>query len=145
MKISLNPVKQVLYQHEHQLQGPKMIYGMTAFTSIIFGPDTHLWRSVKNAGYVAPKTGVTCIVIVSPLQDHTLTSDELSAMYPRWTQFEMVRQRLDPDGMFTNANLERVLGPGIGSKWRWQIKRYMTLLLWFAVVCNQIISCYFHF
>lgn len=48
-------------------------------------------------------------------KDHTLTSEALSAMYPCWKQFQSVRQRLDPDGMFTNANLERVLGTGNGS------------------------------
>ena len=67
MKVSLNPIGQVLYQHERKLQGRKISYGMTAFTSIIFRPASHLWRSVKNAGYVAPKAGVTCIVPASHL------------------------------------------------------------------------------
>ena len=43
-------------------------------------------------------------------QDHTLTSDVLSSIYPGWQQFSSVRRRLDPNGMFTNANVDRVLG-----------------------------------
>ncbi|KAI0213805.1 L-gulonolactone oxidase [Lamellibrachia satsuma] len=43
-------------------------------------------------------------------KDHTLTSDVLSGMYPGWQQFSSVRRRLDPNGMFTNAYVDRLLG-----------------------------------
>ena len=33
-----------------------------------------------------------------------------SAMYPDWERFAAVRRRLDPDGLFANAYVDRVLG-----------------------------------
>lgn len=42
---------------------------------------------------------------------HFRTAAELSADYPEWERFARVRRRLDPDGRFTNAYVERVLGP----------------------------------
>lgn len=41
---------------------------------------------------------------------HTRTAAELSRAYPEWETFRAVRDRVDPDGVFTNAYLERVLG-----------------------------------
>ena len=42
---------------------------------------------------------------------HTQDAAELAGRYPRWAEFQAVRRRLDPDGRFSNAHLERVLGP----------------------------------
>lgn len=42
---------------------------------------------------------------------HELTAAELAPRYPGWERFQAVRARLDPDGTFTNAHLEQVLGP----------------------------------
>lgn len=39
------------------------------------------------------------------------TAAQLEAMYPRWRSFLAVRTQLDPDGVFSNAYLDRVLGP----------------------------------
>jgi FAD-linked oxidoreductase len=36
---------------------------------------------------------------------HTLKAAQLSALYPRWHDFQTVRQRLDPDGLFLNDYL----------------------------------------
>jgi L-gulonolactone oxidase len=41
---------------------------------------------------------------------HTRTAADLAAAYPRWEGFQKIRQELDPDRMFTNAYLDRVLG-----------------------------------
>jgi FAD-linked oxidoreductase len=41
---------------------------------------------------------------------HTLGADALRPRYPRFDDFLAVRARLDPDGVFVNAYLERVLG-----------------------------------
>jgi L-gulono-1,4-lactone dehydrogenase len=35
----------------------------------------------------------------------------LAPLYPRWDHFQAVRARLDPAGVFSNAYIERVLGP----------------------------------
>jgi L-gulono-1,4-lactone dehydrogenase len=42
---------------------------------------------------------------------HTRTAADLAPAYPRWAEFAAVRQRLDPDRVFANAYLGRVLGP----------------------------------
>ena len=42
---------------------------------------------------------------------HFQTAETLRERYPRWDDFQTVRARLDPDGRFANAHVERVLGP----------------------------------
>ncbi len=41
---------------------------------------------------------------------HTLDAAGLAGRYPRWADFQAVRRRLDPQGRFGNAHLDRVLG-----------------------------------
>jgi len=42
---------------------------------------------------------------------HFQTAATLRPRYPDWDRFQAVRARLDPDGRFANAYVERVLGP----------------------------------
>jgi FAD/FMN-containing dehydrogenase len=42
---------------------------------------------------------------------HFQTAATLAPRYPEWDAFQSVRRRLDPDGVFTNDYVERVLGP----------------------------------
>jgi FAD-linked oxidoreductase len=42
---------------------------------------------------------------------HYQTAATLKPRYPEWDAFQEVRARFDPDGVFTNPYLERVLGP----------------------------------
>ena len=42
---------------------------------------------------------------------HTRTADDLASTYPRHGDFVALRDRLDPDRLFTNRYLDRVLGP----------------------------------
>ncbi len=42
---------------------------------------------------------------------HTRQVDELAPLYPRFGDFLAMRERLDPDRVFANAHLRRVLGP----------------------------------
>ncbi len=42
---------------------------------------------------------------------HFQSAATLRERYPEWDRFQEVRSRLDPTGMFTNAEVERVLGP----------------------------------
>lgn len=42
---------------------------------------------------------------------HPATAAQLRRWYPRWDDFQRVRGELDPDGRFTTAELETVLGP----------------------------------
>jgi FAD/FMN-containing dehydrogenase len=38
------------------------------------------------------------------------TAEDLAPAYPRWSEFQAMRDRLDPDRLFTNPYLDRVLG-----------------------------------
>jgi len=42
---------------------------------------------------------------------HFQSAATLAPRYPRWDRFQELRRRLDPDGIFTNDYVERVLGP----------------------------------
>ena len=42
---------------------------------------------------------------------HTATADILEPRYPQWALFQRMRAKLDPDGVFTNDFLHRVIGP----------------------------------
>lgn len=39
---------------------------------------------------------------------HTLTGDQLARLYPEWEQFQAVRERMDPDGLFCNDHLRQL-------------------------------------
>jgi L-gulonolactone oxidase len=41
---------------------------------------------------------------------NTRTAADLEPAYPRWTEFQAIRDRLDPDRVFSNTYLRRVLG-----------------------------------
>jgi FAD-linked oxidoreductase len=41
---------------------------------------------------------------------NTRTADDLAPAYPRWAEFQSIRDRLDPDRLFSNTYLRRVLG-----------------------------------
>ncbi len=42
---------------------------------------------------------------------HELAAAQLAPRYPRWDAFQAQRARLDPDGLFANAHVQKVLGP----------------------------------
>jgi L-gulonolactone oxidase len=42
---------------------------------------------------------------------HELDASSLSGLYPAWDRFQAARAELDPDGVFTNEHIRRVLGP----------------------------------
>jgi L-gulonolactone oxidase len=42
---------------------------------------------------------------------HTRAAADLAPLYPRWEAFAAVRRRVDPDGLWSNPYLDRVLGP----------------------------------
>ncbi len=47
-------------------------------------------------------------------KQHFQTHETLRARYPEWERFQAVRARMDPVGRFTNAEVERVIGPPPG-------------------------------
>lgn len=44
-----------------------------------------------------------------------VTFETFSRLYPRWNDFQAVRRRMDPAGMFTNEYTARTLGPIVGA------------------------------
>jgi L-gulonolactone oxidase len=42
---------------------------------------------------------------------HFQTAESLAPRYPGWQRFQAVRARMDPEGLFANDELDRVLGP----------------------------------
>ncbi|MFJ2742611.1 D-arabinono-1,4-lactone oxidase [Streptomyces sp. NPDC087440] len=42
---------------------------------------------------------------------HTATADVLAPRYPGWKDFQRIRALLDPEGVFSNAYTDRLLGP----------------------------------
>lgn len=42
---------------------------------------------------------------------HTQTAATLAPLYPQWNAFAALRRRVDPDGLWANDYLDRVLGP----------------------------------
>lgn len=43
-------------------------------------------------------------------KNYKVTQDEFRQIYPKWDAFCEIRQKMDPNGMFMNANLERIFG-----------------------------------
>jgi L-gulonolactone oxidase len=42
---------------------------------------------------------------------HFQTAETLAPRYPRWDEFQQVRRRMDPTGVFTTPYVDRILGP----------------------------------
>ena len=49
-------------------------------------------------------------VPLSPAPRPRRAAEDLEPAYPRWADVQAMRERLDPDRVFTNAYLDRVLG-----------------------------------
>ncbi|XP_070200311.1 L-gulonolactone oxidase-like [Littorina saxatilis] len=47
-------------------------------------------------------------------KDHKYGGEDFKALYPKWGEFCQLRKKLDPNGMFLNANLEQVFGKSSG-------------------------------
>lgn len=43
-------------------------------------------------------------------KNHDLAADELQELYPRWDDFQRVRRKLDPDGVFVSEHLAELFG-----------------------------------
>nr|WP_313781716.1 D-arabinono-1,4-lactone oxidase [Paenibacillus larvae] len=41
---------------------------------------------------------------------HTMKTEELKAIYPKWKEFTDVHKQLDPKGVFLNSYLQELLG-----------------------------------
>ena len=69
-------------------------------------------KTVDHASYWAEFQSIMLAAGGRPhwAKDHGLEADTLRAMFPRWDRFVEIRNKLDPDRMFSNEYLDRVLG-----------------------------------
>lgn len=86
--------------------------------STAFGRDTayvaaHVYRGTPHAPWFRAVSDLMSAAGGRPHwgKEHALTAEELRPRYPRFGQFVALRDRIDPTGVFTNAYLDRVLGP----------------------------------
>jgi len=86
--------------------------------SLAYGRDTayvavHMYRGVDHRRYFADVFAAMRELGGRPHwgKIHDLGRDDLRPRYPRFDEFVDVRRRLDPEGTFSNAYLDGVLGP----------------------------------
>jgi L-gulonolactone oxidase len=75
----------------------------------------HVYRGRPSEAYFAAVESVMTSLGGRPHWGklHTRTAAQLAASYPEFGAFVALRDRLDPEGRFTNAHLDRILGrPG---------------------------------
>ena len=89
-----------------------------AWLSPAFGRETcyiavHMFEGMEWAGYFRAVEDAMVGFGGRPHwgKRHSQVAANLSTLYPEWERFASVRRRLDPRGRFTNAYVERVLGP----------------------------------
>jgi L-gulonolactone oxidase len=73
----------------------------------------HMYRGLDHKGYFREVEAIMDGVGGRPHWGklHSQTAATLAPRYPEWDRFQALRRRLDPEGRFANAYLDRVLGP----------------------------------
>lgn len=73
----------------------------------------HAYRGMEHAAYFAAAEAIFRAHAGRPHwgKRHGRAAADLAPVYPRWSDFQRVRSRLDPRGVFTTPYLEQVLGP----------------------------------
>ena len=75
----------------------------------------HVWRGQPHEAYFSAVESVMTALGGRPHWGklHTRTAADLRGLYPEFDAFVALRDRLDPEGRFANAHLDRILGvPG---------------------------------
>lgn len=72
----------------------------------------HTHRAADHHHYFALLEPILCAAGGRPHwgKVHTRTAPDLAPTYPRFADFLALRDRLDPDRIFANAHLRRILG-----------------------------------
>lgn len=96
----------------------RIVAGDDAFLSTAHGGDTvyiavHQFRGMDFETYFRAVERIMIDYGGRPHwgKRHYRSAADLAPLYPEWERFQAVRARMDPDGMFTNDYVERVLGP----------------------------------
>ena len=96
----------------------RFVAGDDALLSPATGRDTcyiavHMYRGMAWEAYFGAVEAALSALDGRPHwgKRHTQTAVTLAPRYPGWDEFQAVRARLDPDGQFANAYVQRTLGP----------------------------------
>jgi L-gulono-1,4-lactone dehydrogenase len=114
-------VRQIVKHNDFPVTLPmevRFVAGDDAWLSPAHGRETcylavHMFSGMEWAGFFRSVEAAMVDLGGRPHwgKRHFLDAASLSPLYPDWDRFASVRARLDPLGRFTNAYLERVLGP----------------------------------
>ncbi|WP_237727849.1 D-arabinono-1,4-lactone oxidase [Cellulomonas sp. APG4] len=98
---------------EIRVTAPDDVWLSTAHGRATAYVAVHQYHRMEHARYFAAVEAIAREVDGRPHwgKMHGLGAERLAALYPRFEDFRAVRARADPDGLFTNAETERVLGP----------------------------------
>jgi len=118
---ALNRVRALVSQLGVQLSFPvevRVTAGDDIPLSTAHGRETgyiavHVYRGTPFDAYFAGVEGIMDSYGGRPHwgKMHFQSFETLAPRYPRWDEFQAVRNRLDPAGRFANPYLDRVLGP----------------------------------
>jgi FAD-linked oxidoreductase len=121
LREALEGVLQLIERHRFPVSFPievRLAAGDDALLSTAYGRDTayvavHQFVGAEYRPYFTAVQKLMSGLDGRPHwgKRHELTAAELAPRYPCWDRFQAVRARLDPNGTFTNAHLEQVLGP----------------------------------
>jgi L-gulono-1,4-lactone dehydrogenase len=114
-------VRELIDAHGFHVNFPielRFVAGDDAFLSPAHGRDTayvavHTFEGMAHEPYFRAVEGLMDGLGGRPHwgKRHFQSAATLRERYPDWDRFAAVRARLDPDGRFANAHLDRVLGP----------------------------------
>jgi L-gulono-1,4-lactone dehydrogenase len=118
---AVQAVRQIVEHNDFPVTLPmevRFVGGDDAFLSPAHGRETcylavHMFSGMEWAGFFRSVEAAMVDLGGRPHwgKRHFLDAASLSPLYPDWDRFASVRAHLDPLGRFTNAYLERVLGP----------------------------------
>jgi L-gulono-1,4-lactone dehydrogenase len=118
---AVQAVRQIVERNDFSVTLPmevRFVAGDDAFLSPAHGRETcylavHMFEGMEWASFFRSVEAAMVDLGGRPHwgKRHFQDAASLSPLYPDWDRFGSVRARLDPLGRFTNAYLERVLGP----------------------------------
>jgi FAD-linked oxidoreductase len=106
----------VMFPVEVRVAAADDIWLSTAYDRASAYIAIHQYRGLPYEAYFALFESIVARVGGRPHwgKMHTLDAARLRELYPRFDDFVRIRDKVDPDGRFTNPYLDRVLGPPAG-------------------------------
>ena len=118
---AVRTVRELVERNEYTVPLPmevRFVAADDAWLSPAYGRETcylavHMFEGMAWDGYFGSVEAAMVALGGRPHwgKRHAQNAASLATLYPEWERFASVRSRLDPQGRFTNAYVERVLGP----------------------------------